>query len=93
VARCWSVAYEQLTEAETDYLRDILTTNVRDLGVFFEPNPKTRLFKLCPLGTGFTSPSMDGTSLPPADRLPPLQHFILLDDVKKLRQLLREIFP
>jgi len=65
---------------------------VRDLGFFFEPNPKTRLFKLCPLGTSFTSPSMDSTSLPPADRLPPLQYFKPLDDEKKLRQLLRETF-
>jgi len=51
-----------------------------------------RLFKLCPLGTGFTNPSTDTTSLPPADRLPALQDFIPLDVEKKLIRLLRETF-
>ena len=93
VARCWSVAHVQLTEAETDYLRGIPTTNVRDLGFFFEPDPKTRLFKLCPLGTGYTNTDDDGISLPPGDRLPPPQDYIPLEDEQKLRQLLRETFP
>lgn len=93
VARCWSVAHVQLTEAETDYLRGIPTTNVRDLGFFFEPDPKTRLFKLCPLGTGYTNTGADGISLPPPDRLPPPQDYIPLEDERKLRQLLRETFP
>ena len=93
VARCWSVAHVQLTEAETDYLRGIPTTNVRDLGFFFEPDPKTRLFKLCPLGTGYTNTDDDGISLPPGDRLPPPQDYIPLEDEHKLRQLLRETFP
>lgn len=93
VARCWSVAHVQLTEAETDYLRFIPTTNVRDLGFFFEPDPKTRLFKLCPLGIGYTNTGRDAISLPPADRLPPPQDFIPREDEVKLRQLLRETFP
>lgn len=93
VARCWSVAHVQLTEAETAYLRGIPTTNVRDLGFFFEPDPQTRLFKLCPLGTGYTNPDSQGTSLPPADKLPPPQDFIPAEDERKLRQLLRETFP
>ena len=92
-ARCWSVAHVQLTEAETDYLRGIPTTNVRDLGFFFEPDPKTRLFKLCPLGTGYTNTNKDGVSLPPGDILPPPQDYIPLEDEQKLRQLLRETFP
>ena len=92
-ARCWSVAHVQLTEAETDYLRGIPTTNVRDLGFFFEPDPKTRLFKLCPLGTGYTNTNNDGMSLPPGDRLPPPQDYIPAEDERKLRQLLRETFP
>ncbi|RMZ90331.1 hypothetical protein DV736_g2426, partial [Chaetothyriales sp. CBS 134916] len=46
VARCWSVAHVQLTKAECDYLRFIPTTNIRDLGFFFEPDPETRLFKI-----------------------------------------------
>lgn len=93
VARCWSVAHVQLTEAETDYLRGIPTTNVRDLGFFFEPDPKTRLFKLCPLGTGYTNINDHGISLPPEDRLPPPQDYIPLEDEQKLRLLLRETFP
>ena len=93
VARCWSVAHVQLTEAETDYLRGIPTTNVRDLGFFFEPDPKTQLFKLCPLGSGYTHTNDDGISLPPGDRLPPPQDYIPLEDEQKLRQLLRETFP
>ncbi|KAF2720206.1 oxygen oxidoreductase [Polychaeton citri CBS 116435] len=93
VARCWSVAHVQLSERETNYLRGIPTTNVRDLGFFFEPDPKTQLFKLCPLGAGYTNTNADGISLPPADRLPPPQDFIPYEDEKKLRQLLREVFP
>ncbi len=93
VARCWSVAHVQLSEAETDYLRGIPTTNVRDLGFFFEPDPKTRLFKLCPLGTGYTNTNDNDISLPPADRLGSPQDCIPLEDEQKLRQLLRETFP
>lgn len=93
VARSWSVAHVQLTEEECNLLRNIPTTNVRDLGFFFEPDPKTKLFKLCPLGIGYTNPDKNGISLPPPDRLPPPQDFIPLEDELKLRQLLRETFP
>jgi sarcosine oxidase/L-pipecolate oxidase len=93
-ARCWSVAHVQLSEEETNYLRGIPVTNVRDLGFFFEPDPKTGLFKLCPLGTGYTNTNQDtGISLPPAGQRPWPQDFIPEEDEKKLRQLLREIFP
>ena len=93
-ARCWSVAHVQLSSDEANFLRGIPTTNVRDLGFFFEPDPETRLFKLCPLGTGYanTRPE-DGVSLPPPDELPPPQDFIPLEDEMKLRTLLRETFP
>ncbi|OJJ42152.1 hypothetical protein ASPZODRAFT_29407 [Penicilliopsis zonata CBS 506.65] len=93
VARCWSVAHVQLTEEECNLLRGIPTTNIRDLGFFFEPDPKTKLFKLCPLGIGYTNPGADGVSLPPGDRLPPPQDFIPRADEDKLRTLLRETFP
>ncbi|KAM0709781.1 hypothetical protein Q7P35_003822 [Cladosporium inversicolor] len=93
VGRCWSVAHVQLSEEEVNFLRGIPTTNVRDLGFFFEPDPKTRLFKLCPLGIGYTNTGSDGVSLPPPDRLPPPQDYIPAEDEKKLRQLLRETFP
>ncbi|KAL9093942.1 MAG: hypothetical protein Q9165_003865 [Trypethelium subeluteriae] len=92
-ARSWSVAHVQLSEDEVNLLRGIPTTNIRDLGFFFEPDPKTRLFKLCPLGIGYTNPGHNGVSLPPPERLPPPQDFIPREDELKLRQLLRETFP
>lgn len=93
VARSWSVAHVQLDENETNFLRGIPTTNVRDLGFFFEPDPKTRLFKLCPLGIGFTNKGPDGVSRAPSERFPQPQDFIPAEDEQKLRQLLRETFP
>jgi len=93
MARCWSVAHIQLTASEVDLLRGLPTTNVRDLGFFFEPDPETRLFKLCPLGAGYTNPQESGVSLPPIDRLPQPQDFIPAADERKLRKLLQEVFP
>ncbi|KAJ9653966.1 hypothetical protein H2201_009072 [Coniosporium apollinis] len=93
VARCWSVAHVQLTEQECDLLRNLPVTNVRDLGFFFEPDPATRLFKLCPLGAGYSNTDASGTSLPPPDELPEPQGYIPLEDERKLRQLLRETLP
>ena len=93
VARCWSVAHVQLTEEEADFLRGIPTTNVRDLGFFFEPDPKTRLFKLCPLGAGYTNTHESGISLPPVDPAEFPQDYIPTLDEEKLRKLLRETFP
>ena len=98
VARCWSVAHVQLTKAECDYLRFIPTVNVRDLGFFFEPDPETRLFKLCPLGGGYTNTTTKigsgaTISLPPGERLPAPQDFIPRLDETKLRKLLQEMLP
>lgn len=93
MARCWSVAHVQLTASECDLLRGLPTTNVRDLGFFFEPDPETKLFKLCPLGAGYTNTQESGVSLPPADRLPAPQDFIPVADERKLRKLLQEVFP
>ncbi|KAF4873993.1 L-saccharopine oxidase [Colletotrichum siamense] len=92
VARCWSVAHVQLTEDETDFLRGIPVTNVRDLGFFFEPDPATRLLKLCPLGAGFTN-TVNGTSTPTEFPSARSQDFIPPDDEHKLRTLLRETLP
>lgn len=92
-ARSWSVAHVQLTEQECDYLRGLPVINVRDLGFFFEPDPATKLFKLCPLGAGFSNTDKEGTSLPPMDRIPQPQDFIPAEDEIKLRKLLAETFP
>lgn len=94
VARCWSVAHVQLTEDEADLLRGIPVVNVRDLGFYFEPDPATKLFKLCPLGAGFTNTNSAGTSLPPANASSPgWTGFIPLEDERKLRMLLRQTLP
>lgn len=94
VARCWSVAHVQLTEEECDLLRGMPVVNIRDLGFYFEPDPATRLFKLCPLGAGYTNTDLEGMSLPPQHPAAgPLKDFIPLEDELKLRQLLRETLP
>lgn len=94
VAKSWSVAHVQLTEAECDLLRGIPVLNVRDLGFFFEPDPATKLFKLCPLGAGYVNTNeKTGISLPPLNALPAPQNYIPAEDVVKLRTLLRETLP
>jgi len=94
VAKCWSVAHVQLTETECDYLRGIPVLNMRDMGFFFEPDPATRLFKLCPLGAGYiNTDKRTGISLPPLNTLPPPQDYIPAHDEEKLRRLLRETLP
>jgi len=100
VARSWSVAHIQLTKQECDYLRFLPTTNIRDLGFFFEPDPETRLFKLCPLGAGFTNRtnrtatgSNTLVSIPPSEIPIPPQDFIPYSDELKLRHLLHQTLP
>ena len=94
VARCWSVAHIQLTESECDILRGLPVVNVRDLGFYFEPDPATRLLKLCHLGPGFsnTDPAT-GISLPPMHGRDSSQTYIPLEDEKQLRIMLRETLP
>jgi sarcosine oxidase/L-pipecolate oxidase len=93
-AKSWSVAHVQLTERECDYLRGIPVLNVRDLGFFFEPDPATRLLKLCPLGAGYINTDKNtGISLPPGEFLPAPREYIPAIDEKKLRTLLRETLP
>ena len=94
MAKSWSVAHVQLTQDEVDLLRGIPVLNVRDLGFFFEPDPETKLFKLCPLGAGYiNTDKKTGISLPPLDKLPPPQDYIPAEDEAKLRRLLRETLP
>ncbi|KIW45222.1 uncharacterized protein PV06_03624 [Exophiala oligosperma] len=94
VAKSWSVAHIQLTERECDYLRGIPVLNVRDLGFFFEPDPVTKLFKLCPLGAGYVnSDKTTGISLPPGEALSTPRDYIPAIDEAKLRRLLQQTLP
>ncbi|KAL3457711.1 FAD dependent oxidoreductase [Aspergillus heterothallicus] len=92
VAKSWSVAHVNLTDEETAALRGIPVVYARDLGFFFEPDPKTNLLKLCPMGGGYinTDP-MTGVSHAPET----LQEsaFLPEDDEKQLRKLLAMTLP
>ena len=91
VAKSWSVAHVQLTDEETSALRSIPVTYARDLGFLFEPDPKTNLLKLCPMGGGFvnTDPST-GVSHPPT---PEQSAFLPQEDEVRIRKLLAQTLP
>lgn len=92
VAKSWSVAHLHLTDDETAALRGIPVTYARDLGFFFEPDPKTNLLKLCPMGGGFinTDPNT-GVSHAPTDLKQ--SAFLPEADDKQLRELVRQTLP
>jgi sarcosine oxidase / L-pipecolate oxidase len=91
VAKCWSVAHVKLTDEETSALRGIPVTYARDFGFLFEPDPKTNLLKICPMGGGYinTDPKTR-VSLPPS-----LAESAILpsEDERRIRQLLRQTLP
>lgn len=95
MALCWPVAHILLTETECDMLRGLPVILVQDLGFFFEPDPATRLLKLCPLGSaGYSNTnSATGISLPPDDNAPSCENYIPLKGELQLRTLLRETIP
>ncbi|KAJ5699072.1 FAD dependent oxidoreductase [Penicillium macrosclerotiorum] len=92
VAKSWSVAHVHLTDEETSALRGIPVTYARDLGFLFEPDPKTNLLKLCPMGGGYinTDPKT-GVSHAPLS----LEEsaFVPEEDEKQMRKLLAHTFP
>jgi len=89
-AKSWSVAHVKLSDDETSSLRGIPVTYARDLGFFFEPDPKTNLLKLCPMGGGYinTDPITGNSQAPEG-----LCHFVPYEDELKMRELLRQTLP
>ncbi|ETS77679.1 hypothetical protein PFICI_09741 [Pestalotiopsis fici W106-1] len=92
-AKCWSVAHVRLTDEETSALRGIPVVYARDLGFYFEPDPKTNLLKLCPMGGGYiNTDKTTGVSLPPG--APGASTgFLPAEDEAKIRELLRQTIP
>jgi sarcosine oxidase/L-pipecolate oxidase len=90
-AKSWSVAHVRLTDEETSALRGIPVTYARDLGFFFEPDPKTNLLKLCPMGGGYinTNPAT-GVSEAPAGLS---RGFVPAEDERKMHEILRQTLP
>ncbi|KAL3475759.1 FAD dependent oxidoreductase [Aspergillus californicus] len=92
VAKSWSVAHVLLTDEETSALRGIPVTYARDLGFYFEPDPKTNLLKLCPMGGGYintdpkTGVSHSPESLETSGFMPP-------EDEARVRKLLAQTLP
>lgn len=92
IAKSWSLAHVELTDDETAALRGIPVTYARDLGFLFEPDPKTNLLKICPMGGGYVNTDpVTGRSLPP--KTSEESNVLPEEDEGRIRQLLREVLP
>ena len=91
-AKAWSVGHVRLTDEETSALRGIPVTYARDLGFLFEPDPKTNLLKLCPMGGGYVNTdSATGVSHAPGSLEE--SSFMPEHDEEQLRKLLAQTLP
>ncbi|PSN64900.1 FAD dependent oxidoreductase [Corynespora cassiicola Philippines] len=91
-AKSWSVAHVRLSDEETSALRGIPVTYARDLGFFFEPDPKTNLLKLCPMGGGYVNTN-PATGVSEAPEGLAQSRFVPEHDEVKMRELLRQTLP
>ena len=91
-AKGYSVGHVQLTQQEAAGLRGIPVTYARDLGFFFEPDPRTHLLKLCPSGAGYTSFLPDGRSVSPQGGEED-SNWIPEQDEERIKTLLRDTLP
>lgn len=102
-AKSWAVGHIQLTHEEAERMEGMAVVNCSDLGFFFEPDPDTRLLKLCAHGGGYTNyepvesqglpRGVREVSLPPPANNVALSVGIPVEDEQLLRQLLAEALP
>ncbi|KAF4468761.1 FAD dependent oxidoreductase [Fusarium albosuccineum] len=92
VAKSWSVAHVHLTDEEVSALRGIHITYARDLGFYFEPDPKTNLLKICPMGGGYVNTDPN-TGFSHAPKSLTESAFVPAHDEAKMRKLLAETLP
>ncbi|KAL4975809.1 FAD dependent oxidoreductase [Aspergillus desertorum] len=95
VAKSWPVAHVLLSDEETSALRGSPVTYARDLGFFFEPDPKTNLLKLCPMGGGYinTDKTTGVSHSPFPGNLEASSGFLPAEDESRIRKLLQQTLP
>ncbi|KAL4983354.1 FAD dependent oxidoreductase [Aspergillus falconensis] len=95
VAKSWSVAHILLSDKETSTLRGVPVTYARDLGFFFEPDPRTNLLKVCPMGGGYinTDKTTGVSHSPFPGNLETSSGVLPAEDEARIRKLLQQTLP